>query len=413
MKSIAHRIYKAIFAISVVCVLLMISTVLIVNEDLEDTLLGDLAQSQHVALPASMDRSHPFIWDGDLNKVAYIPHLNPTPLPPVFHQIGTRAQAEIDVDGSTFLVNVEYFDEGTFYWARNIDAFERRESTLGIVLLVIVVSILILSFLLALYSSRKIVQPLQNLTQQIKNLPIDHEFAVLEASYQDRELNDIAETFNFFLTQLESYIQREKQLLNLASHELRTPIAVTAGALDVIEARKQLQPNDYRTLQRIRRANEEMENNVTILLQLARGTLHNTTIASLNLRTCVQEIIDDLATLYPAKERIQLKGETHILTHPSLVKMLLRNLIQNSLQHTTGIIHVEILPTHLTIHDEGTTTSEPIPWPTTSQKAPNSGGLGLYLVTLMCEKLEWDLKTNALNQAGTQVSLYYANYPKT
>lgn len=407
MKSIAHRIYKAIFAISIICIVLIISTVLIVNEDLEGTILRGTTDQASASFPASMDRTQAFVWDGELNKLAYIPSklTDSASLPAVFSQMGLQDRAEITYEGSTFLVNIERYAEGTFYWARNIDAFEIREKKLHTVVLIIALLIAGLSFLLALYCSRKIVQPLQNLTQQINNLPIGQEFATLEANYQDRELNDIAKTFNFFLTELESYIQREKQLLNLASHELRTPIAVTAGALDVIEARQQLQANDKHTLQRIRRANEEMGNNVTILLQLARGTLESTAITTVELYECANEVIVDLEASYPTKERITLTGHAQIMTHPSLVKMLLRNLIQNALQHTMGHIKIHIDNKEIVIQDQGSNLQNDMTWANPSRQIPTSGGLGLYLVTLMCEKLGWSLKTEAREHAGTRITL--------
>lgn len=413
MRSIAHRIYKAIFAISVLCVLLLVSTVLLINEDLEDTLLGvNPVLQAPTDIPLGSDLDHAFLWDSTLNKIAYIPH-NSTQsltLPDLFLELGPRTHAEIERDGSTYLVNAEHYAEGTLYWARNIDAFETREKKLDVLLLVIVLLILGLSFLLALYGSRKIVQPLQNLSQQIHNLPIKHDFAVLEANYQDRELNEIAQTFNFFLAELEAHIQREKHLLNLASHELRTPIAVISGALDVIETRQQLAPNDLLTLTRIRRANEEMKNNVTILLQLARGEVTPSSAELLDLYACVHEIIDDLAASHSTTHRIHVTGQAHLKTHASLVKMLLRNLIQNSLQHTTGHIQVSLSSTAICIRDEGSANSAVLPWPTTNTPPPSSGGLGLYLVTLMCEKLNWQLTTQALEHAGTQITLSY-NHP--
>ena len=51
------------------------------------------------------------------------------------------------------------------------------------------------------------------------------------SDYNDREFTDIAESFNRFLTELESHIERERSFVKLASHELRTPLAVISGAL--------------------------------------------------------------------------------------------------------------------------------------------------------------------------------------
>src|SRR5690606_25355083 len=117
---------------------------------------------------------------------------------------------------------------------------------------------------------RRVVRPLHTLTQDIRRIEPGSRISRIESAYSDQELAEIASTLNELLGALDAYIRREKSLISLASHELRTPVAVIAGALDVLEQRDSLGEADRRTLSRIRRAADEMRNDVDALLKLAR-----------------------------------------------------------------------------------------------------------------------------------------------
>ena len=87
--------------------------------------------------------------------------------------------------------------------------------------------------------------------------------------------------------------------------------------------------------------------------------------------------------------------------------MLLRNVIQNALQHTTGAIQIHLDTEKITIQDQGSSTKNNIDWTSPSNQIPTQGGLGLYLVTLMCEQLNWTLHIESLEHAGTLITLTY------
>src|SRR3546814_446150 len=164
----------------------------------------------------------------------------------------------------------------------------------------------------------------------------------METDYMDAELHTIAMTFNRFLEELESYVRREQSLLNLASHELRTPIAVMSGALDILESRNQLNPNDQTTLKRIRKACDEMGDNVNILLQLARREPSGQVQAVFDMYPVAQQVIHDLKVSHHIGDRVVLNEQSTLTVKadPVMVRMLLRNLVQNADQHTNNDIQV-------------------------------------------------------------------------
>ncbi|WP_454692650.1 sensor histidine kinase [Achromobacter aloeverae] len=413
-KSISRRVYGAILAVSVVSMVVMVMTVLLVNEDLEHTMLDvEFAQERDFILMNNTGEDV-LVWDTPNLAVVFIPSGKPRPkvLPPVFRGLPDNYSAEIKLGAETYLVTVSKVETGLLYVAKNITHFEDREALFEIALIIMTLVIIAFSLLLAVLSSRRIVRPLRLLSERISRIPVGANMPRMETDYADAELHSIAMTFNRFLDELESYVQREQSLLSLASHELRTPIAVMSGAIDILEQRNQLTPNDQATLGRVRRSCDEMRDNVSILLKLARRASADQNQEVFDVDLVAQEVIEDLKISHHAGERVTLDAQSPLTinTDPIMVRMLLRNLIQNAVQHTQSDIRVTISENAIAIEDQGSgLTAEQQAILRGERKIVSDGstltGLGLYIVTLMTERLGWQLDITQNDNNGTRILL--------
>lgn len=414
LRSISRRVYRTILTVSVVSMIAMVMTVLLVNEDLENTMLDvEFAQERDFIL-MNKTGEDVLVWDAPNLAIVFVPIDKPRPavLPLVFRGLPDNYSAEVERAGQTYLVRVETVETGVLYVAKNITHFEKREALFEVALIIMTLIIIAFSLLLAVLSSRRIVRPLELLSERISGTPVGPAMPRMETDYVDAELHSIAMTFNRFLDELESYVQRVQSLLSLASHELRTPIAVMSGALDILESRDQLNPNDRTTLMRVRRACDEMKDNVNILLKLARREPSDEVQETFDVRTIAQQVIDDLKISHHAGERVTLDAQSPFTANadPVMVRLLLRNLIQNALQHTTSDIRITIMRSTIEIEDQGSGL-------TTDQQAILQGrkkiasdgstlsGLGLYIVTLMTERLGWQLDIAQTDDNGTRIRL--------
>lgn len=414
IRSISRRVYRAILAVSVVSTLAMVVTVLLVNEDLEHTMLKvEFAQERDFIL-MNHTGVDPFIWDTPDLAVVFLPsdELRPDVLPQIFQGLPTNYSAEIERGDETYLVTVEAVSNGVLYIAKNITHFENREALFSVALVIITLVIIMFSLLLAVLSSRRIVRPLTLLSERISKIPVGPSMPRMETDYSDSELHSIALTFNRFLDELESYVRREHSLINLASHELRTPIAVMSGALDIIEQRDQLNEKDRATLGRVRRACDEMRDNVNILLKLARRESELPAKEIVDVSAVASEVVEDLALTHNVAHRIHVieVSPLTVSAEAAMVDMLLRNLIQNAVQHTQNEIRVTVSSDAVEIQDQGTGLTEDqqailIGQSKRGVDAPALGGLGLYIVTLMTERLGWELIVEQSNQHGTKIRL--------
>ena len=116
MKSIARRIYRAILLISVVSMAIMVVTVLVVNEDLEMTMLQiEIAEERDIYL-RHQTTPELMVLNTTRLAVAFIPTGASIPpnMPAVFAGLPTLFSAEIERDGETYLVRVEPSPGGFF-----------------------------------------------------------------------------------------------------------------------------------------------------------------------------------------------------------------------------------------------------------------------------------------------------------
>ncbi|WP_304641948.1 sensor histidine kinase, partial [Pseudomonas sp.] len=241
--------------------------------------------------------------------------------------------------------------------------------------------------------------------------------------FEEAELRRIAEPFAYYLDQLDQLMMRERRLLAMASHELRTPVSAIAGALDVVDKHGTGAPAGgptLRALQRIRVASEEMRAQIDAILTLSRGGGDAPSRVRIELDEVCEELINELAAAGLPAHRIELscpERPVAVETDPTLAKMLLRNLLHNTLEHTpSGPIRLRIAHDEISVEDQG--PGLPLAYQRLlgqpgERTVPTEGGLGLYLVSLIAERLQWRLTTATPDQGGTRIIVSWQSSPET
>jgi len=392
----------------------MVWIVSFISEDLEHTIVATELARERTLFLADYDPDQPLMHDELGLVVVYVPTGQTLALPAFFDGLAPDQSAEIERDDQTWLVTADALPTGQLYLAKNITHFEDREALFERLLIGVALAVVAFSLLLAVVGSRRLTRPLQSLSARIADTPVGPNMPRIVTDYRDEELHAIADTFNRFLDELEAYVRREQTLLNLASHELRTPIAVFSGALDILESRGQLADNDRATLARARRACDEMRDNVHTLLALARRNGSPPADAACDVAQLVAQIAEDLRTHNPGAARLLLTLHAPLIVRsdPAMVRMLLRNLMQNAIEHTTSGVCVTVDADAISVADQGSGLdacalavlrgTQPLHARPAQPTAP--GGLGLYIVTLMAERLGWQL-TVASCDTGTHIRL--------
>ncbi|WP_239411547.1 HAMP domain-containing sensor histidine kinase [Photobacterium sp. OFAV2-7] len=208
--------------------------------------------------------------------------------------------------------------------------------------------------------------------------------------FRFNELNEAAEQIRHSMIEINQRNDKEKQFLRVLSHELRTPLAITKASLELINKTKsQLDPKLANKLNKIERANANMCATSEVLLWLWSDDLTQFRTQQVDLNEIIKQEIESNQYLAANKSvNISLfEHEVFIEANPVLMQLLVRNLVRNALQYSAdGNISIDFQP------DSGLTLINPIASQDSSINEPNDYGygIGLYLVTTLCEKMQWE-----------------------
>ncbi|WP_069999570.1 sensor histidine kinase [Cellulosilyticum sp. I15G10I2] len=185
---------------------------------------------------------------------------------------------------------------------------------------------------------KKMLEPLTLMTKKVKSIKEDGIKERLSTNGAKDELKDLAITFNQMMNRLEVFVERQKQFVSDASHELRTPIAVIEGYADLLDRWGKDDPKILEeSIESIKSETKNMKQLVEQLLFLARSDRNTLKIAKevLNLSDIIKQVaketsfIDDEHELIcKADEEVLILGDSH------LIKELIRILVDNAIKYT-------------------------------------------------------------------------------
>ncbi|NTV02019.1 MAG: HAMP domain-containing protein [Chlorobiaceae bacterium] len=208
------------------------------------------------------------------------------------------------------------------------------------------VIIVILFGLTRLIAGRSI-QPVEEVISMAETITQESLDRRLLLPRQRDELYRLGSTINGLLDRLQYAFRREKQFTADASHELKTPLAVVKGTLDVL-VRKPRDVAHYE--ERIRYCLDELNRMARLidqLLMLARYENDNVNpqIAQIGLAGILQSLIDRMEPMAVARNitlRIERMASGSVAVNPAMLEIMLENLISNAIKYSPEGSVVEI-----------------------------------------------------------------------
>lgn len=413
--SLRKKVFRGVAAVSVATTVLLFVTVFFAYEDMERSMLHLVFADEESFFLSHLDSHGSHLEAAGLQAV-FIPEGSAEAVPPLFAGLKPPYKGELHVDDRSYLVHVDKERNGTLYLAKDVTRFEQREALFRGVLFAVVVAALLIGVLLSRLTADRVTRPLSRLAAAIGKLAPDRQTEASHSfptDFHEAELRQIAHSFSRYLEELDCFMARERRLLSMASHELRTPVSVIAGALDVIEKRgAPCSDATDRALQRIRVATDEMREQINAILTLSRSKATNAE-PDVDVTDLCASVIADLGDAGLATDRLAWSPPQEPVTvkaDPTLAKMLVRNLVHNALQHTpVGEITLILAADALTVSDRGAGLSpdhKALLSSAPAKRTPAEGGLGLYLVTLIAERLGWLLTVrDSPVQPGTTITI--------
>lgn len=204
-------------------------------------------------------------------------------------------------------------------------------------------AVLLLGSIAAFIAAGRVLAPLRELrdaTQSVSGADMTRRIGVEGSD----ELADVGRSFNRMLDRLEFAFSSQRDFIRDISHELRTPIAVIRGHLELItENGGDTKGERGAALALVTGELDRMSGFVDDLLLLAKteqpGFLRLETVP---LRGFCEDIVANARGLAPREWRLEIDSGRSIVADPQRLTQALMNLVGNAVEHTGEADTIEV-----------------------------------------------------------------------
>lgn len=167
-----------------------------------------------------------------------------------------------NLNGGRYYMNIVYSIDYIYYETYVILIFTTIAGIIGLLILI----------LIGPKISIKIVEPIKNMTEVARTVTVNNINTRLNTEVSQDELRELSKTFNEMMDRIEDGYNSQQQFVSDASHEIRTPIAVIKGYVNMLD---RWGKNDKAILEEsiyaIKNETDNMQDLVEKLLFIARN----------------------------------------------------------------------------------------------------------------------------------------------
>jgi signal transduction histidine kinase len=416
-SSLRARILLALLGYVLLLTVVVIAQGFFAHERAEKLVWEAMLASELDHAVERMRRDPEYRWVDTHSMALYDPRRG-RQLPPSLRSLGPGMHDDLSVDGRTLVALARQVDGRPLVLTLDITDFERSEVDTALLVAGSTAGLLVLLGLVVAWAASGLVRPLGQLAQDIGALRPDRQGQHVPLPAQaSSELHVIRASINDYLQRNDHFVERERTFIASASHELRTPMAVIAGASELALQQPGLGAGARHQLTRIRRTAGEVEHLIALLLVLAKDPARLAQASDhIALDALLPRIVEDHLHLTDGKALAVTLGalppcsiEAPLPIVQAAIGNLLRNAIENS---DRGEIVVRLeAPATVVIEDpgHGMTPEEISAIYARVARGGGSGGdgIGLDLIARLCEHLGWALRLTSQPERGTTTTLSF------
>ncbi len=228
------------------------------------------------------------------------------------------------------------------------------------ILFVLIPALLILSLIAGYFIIKNALIPVRKTINEVKDIEANHLNKRITSYTSNDEIEELVTTFNFMLDKLDDSFSKIKRFSNDVSHELKTPLTVIRGEIE-IGLRKDRTNNEYRnilssTLEETKIL-QELINSLLFLSKTNKEEIQSK-FELVELDEIITDVISQNKQLLEEKSiHIKFKKFDSVSCHGQilLLRIFIGNIIQNSIKysHKNSIIEISLDKDILTIKDYG------------------------------------------------------------
>lgn len=337
-------------------------------------------------------------------------------LPEVLRTLEPGLYDDMTLDGINSVVLIEQINGQPLAMALDLTQFEGVEGTITLAAAAATAVVILVLGMLVMWRLGRVIRPLATLARQVEELtPSDPHQVVSVEDDASAELVVIADAFNNYLQRNRSFVEREHAFIASASHELRTPVAVIAGASELMLEQPDMPASARNQVARIHRTARDVEQLISLLLALAKDPSRLADSSDrVALDQLLPQILEDHRHLTRGKDLaliLEPMPACDIVAPLTIVQAAIGNLLRNAIENSDrGQIRIRLQPdATVVIEDPGHGMSPEEISRIYAQLARGGGreggGIGLELISRLCEHLGWQLDFVSEPGRGTRTTL--------
>lgn len=338
-----------------------------------------------------------------------------------FEEQNSYLISRIKIDySSTQKVIIEVITTKDMLWA-NLE-------NLLYILSFIVPIILIFSVIGGNFLIYKSFAPIEKVLSELKNISANDLSTRLKNPQNHDEINQLINEINNLLIRLESSFERISQFSSDASHELKTPLTIIKGELE-IALRKDRSIDEYK--QSLKTSLEEVvviEQTINDLLFLAKNEkdlINNNMEEILYFDEIIDESINEIknfSKLHQIEIKFELIDTVEFKGYSNLLKIAIKNILKNAIQfsHKNSLVIVKSYKENgffnISIQDFGIGIEKNEQdkifekfYRTDKSRNKNSGGtgLGMSIVKKIIDIHKGNIKIESFENIGTTITIFF------
>ena len=201
--------------------------------------------------------------------------------------------------------------------------------------------------------------------------------------------------------------KRLEQFASVVSHDLRNPLNVAQGRLELAQ-----EACESEHLDAIEDAHKRMESLIEDLLTLAREGKPVTESESVDLETVVEASWQNVQT---ADGDVAISLDSTVEADPSRLRQVFENLIRNAIEHNDGAVTITIgeLEDGFFVEDDGSGIPEEDHeklFEAGYSTTPNGTGFGLSIVQQIVEAHDWEIAVTESETGGARFEISGVNF---
>ena len=302
--------------------------------------------------------------------------------------------------------------------------FEKKNDELEQIKVLLIIGLLLLLFVILFVVYVIIEQSLEqtkHVVDEVKKITIESKSVVIQKSNIASQIDELIETFNLLIAELQSSYHKIKEFGQNASHELKTPLTILRGEIEV-GLRKERSNEEYKeilssSLLEIIRLQEIIEK-ILFLSNNAERDIKKR-FEDIYLDEILEEVLEQKRAFASTKKiSLNLKASTPLTLSgsPMLINIALANILDNSIKfsHEGGTIDIWLDEEKIVIQDYGIGIAENeiehiLDIFYRIDKSKDGSGLGLSIVTNILTLHDFSMKIQSRLGEGTKTTIYFSN----